>query len=140
MKTYAGRTGFRTWARLRPMLLAVIDGVSTPAAPVVGNDGAAQGGGHEGEGTMSDEWKQYRRKGASHMRPWKPGDDMTGISVSQPDKAMGSPKAGDMISRNPKNHEDQWLVAKAYFEENLEPVPSDDVPPSRRSPEDGLKL
>jgi uncharacterized protein YozE (UPF0346 family) len=26
-----------------------------------------------------------------------------------------------MIARNPKNHDDQWLVAKQYFENNFEP-------------------
>jgi hypothetical protein len=25
-----------------------------------------------------------------------------------------------MIARNPINHDDQWLVAKKYFEDNLE--------------------
>jgi hypothetical protein len=29
---------------------------------------------------------------------------------------------GDMIARNPKNHSDQWLVAKQYFEDNFEPA------------------
>jgi len=42
------------------------------------------------------------------------------ISISEADRKNGSPKMGDMIARNPKNHEDQWLVAKAYFEDNLE--------------------
>ena len=28
-----------------------------------------------------------------------------------------------MIARNPKNHEDQWYVAKKYFEDNFELVP-----------------
>lgn len=46
-RTYAGRTGFRTWARMGQ--------TSTPAAPGVDNAGTAQGGGHEGEGTMSKE-------------------------------------------------------------------------------------
>jgi len=32
----------------------------------------------------------------------------------------GSPKVGDMIARNPKNHNDMWLVAKVYFEDNFE--------------------
>lgn len=68
------------------------------------------------------EWQQYKRKGLSEMRPWKSGDDMTGISVSEPDKFNGSPKPGDMIARNPKNHADQWLVAAKYFEDNLEPA------------------
>lgn len=31
-------------------------------------------------------------------------------------------KDTDRIARNPKNHDDQWLVAKAYFEDNLEPI------------------
>lgn len=67
-------------------------------------------------------WSQYKRRGVSEMRPYIVGEDVTGISISDADKLNGSPKEGDMIARNPKNHEDQWLVAKKYFEENLEPV------------------
>jgi hypothetical protein len=33
---------------------------------------------------------------------------------------MLSPKAGDMIARNPENHEDQWLVAAQYFADHFE--------------------
>jgi hypothetical protein len=47
---------------------------------------------------------------------------MDRISVSAPDKEAGSPKQGDMIARNPKNHDDQWLVAAAYFADFLEPL------------------
>lgn len=54
------------------------------------------------------------------MHPYTPGEDLTGVSISEPDRANGSPKEGDMIARNPKNHADQWLVAKKYFEDNLE--------------------
>lgn len=43
------------------------------------------------------------------------------VSISDVDKKNGSPKIGDMIARNPKNHPDQWLVAKQYFEDNFEP-------------------
>lgn len=68
------------------------------------------------------EWKQYKRKGLSEMRPYVPGEDVTGVSVSEADASAGSPKLGDMIARNPKNHDDQWLVAKKYFEDNLEPA------------------
>jgi hypothetical protein len=67
-------------------------------------------------------WKQYKRKGLSEMRPYVEGEDVTGISISEADLANGSPKAGDMIARNPKDHTDQWLVAKKYFEDNLEPA------------------
>jgi hypothetical protein len=56
------------------------------------------------------------------MRPYVEGEPMDGISVTAEDAKAGSPKIGDMIARNPKNHADQWLVSKAYFEENLEPL------------------
>lgn len=42
------------------------------------------------------------------------------ISVSEADKKNGSPKEGDMIARNPKNHEDQWLIAEKYHKDNFE--------------------
>lgn len=57
------------------------------------------------------------------MRPFVEGEILDPkVSISQADKDAGSPKLGDMIARNPKNHEDQWLVAKDYFEENLEEI------------------
>ena len=42
------------------------------------------------------------------------------VSISDVDKENGSPKIGDMIARNPKNHNDQWLVAEQYFKDNFE--------------------
>ena len=56
------------------------------------------------------------------MRPYIAGEDVSHVSISAPDKENGSPKEGDMIARNPKNHDDQWLVAAKYFEDNLEPA------------------
>jgi hypothetical protein len=44
--------------------------------------------------------------------------------VAAVDTANGSPQEGDMIARNPVNHQDQWLVAKQYFADNFEPVES----------------
>lgn len=67
-------------------------------------------------------FKQYRRKQIAELRPYEANEDMTGISVSAEDAKAGSPKAGDMIARNPKNHADQWLVAAAYFHDNFEPL------------------
>lgn len=66
-----------------------------------------------------NEYKQYKRKGLSEMRPYVKGEDLTGISVSpedDPETDMG------MIARNPKNHADKWYVARQYFEDNLEPA------------------
>jgi hypothetical protein len=68
---------------------------------------------------MMSNFKQYRRRQIAELRTWEPGDDMTGVSVSAEDAKSGSPKAGDMIARNPANHADQWLVAKKYFEDNF---------------------
>lgn len=66
-------------------------------------------------------WKWYKRKCLSEMREFVDGESLpASVSISQADRLAGSPKVGDMIARNPKNHDDQWLVAKAYFNDNLE--------------------
>jgi hypothetical protein len=74
-----------------------------------------------GEESMA-EFKQYRRKQIAELRPLVEGDDLSGVSISAEDRKAGSPKLGDMIARNPKNHADQWLVAAQYFADNFEPV------------------
>ena len=73
------------------------------------------------------EFKQYRRTQIAEMRPVTEEEIATKIfhnrvSVSDVDLAAGSPKKGDMVARNPKNHEDQWLVAEQYFKDNFEPM------------------
>lgn len=71
---------------------------------------------------MTD-FTQYRRKQIAELRPYVEGERMVaGISVSAEDIKNGSPKVGDMIARNPKNHADQWLVAAQYFADNFEPA------------------
>jgi hypothetical protein len=67
-------------------------------------------------------FKPYRRKQIVELRPYIPGEAIAGISVSVVDLDEGSPKEGDMIARNPKNHADQWLVAAQYFADNFEPL------------------
>lgn len=70
---------------------------------------------------MTDQnWKKYRRTNIAEMRPYIPGEDLTGISVSDVDKPE---RDKGMIARNPKNHKDQWYVARAYFEDNFEELP-----------------
>ena len=65
---------------------------------------------------------QYRRKQIAELRPYDPGETLEHVSISMPDKDAGSPKLGDMIARNPKNHDDQWLVAAQYSADNFAPV------------------
>src|SRR5215468_6333376 len=67
-------------------------------------------------------YKQFRRKQVAEMRPYQDGDDLNGVSISNVDRNAGSPKPGDMIGRNPKNHTDKWLVAAKYFADNFEAV------------------
>lgn len=64
-----------------------------------------------------EDFKQYKRKGLSEMRPYVKGEDLTGVSVSEvdsPENDMG------MVARNPLNHADKWYVSRKYFEDNLE--------------------
>lgn len=70
--------------------------------------------------TKMSGFKQYRRKQIAELRAYEAGDDITNVSVSSEDAKAGSPKQGDMIARNPKNHADQWLVSAAYFADNFE--------------------
>jgi hypothetical protein len=65
-------------------------------------------------------YRCYRRTQIAEMADWEPGFDMHNVSVSAADANNGSPKTGDKIARNPANHDDRWLVAKAYFEANFE--------------------
>ena len=71
---------------------------------------------------MIVQFKQYRRKQIAELTPWKEGMVTDHVSISNEDVKAGSPKEGDMIARNPKNHNDQWLVAKDYFNDNFEAV------------------
>ncbi len=85
------------------------------------------------------DFKKYRRKELAELREvdgldileyketgtivaHKTTDNWIPVSISSVDKTNGSPKIGDMIARNPKNHLDQWLVAKEYFENNFESI------------------
>jgi hypothetical protein len=74
------------------------------------------------KGNAMTDFQQYRRKQIAELRPYTPGEALTDVSISVEDAKAGSPKIGDMIARNPKNHNDQWLVAAAYFADNFEPV------------------
>lgn len=80
------------------------------------------------------EFHKYRRTQIAEMRPVTSVEIELGplivtktrsrkaVSVSEADLRNGSPRSGDMIARNPKNHDDQWLVAEQYFKDNFEPV------------------
>ena len=64
-------------------------------------------------------FEKYRRKQVAELREYVEGDALEGVDVGTEAAKAGSPKAGDMIARDPKNHEDQWLVTAEYFRDNF---------------------
>jgi hypothetical protein len=65
-----------------------------------------------------DGFKNYRKNNVQPMRPYIPGEDLTGVSVSQTD----TPSLGGMIAVNPQNLVDKWYVAKDFFINNYTEV------------------
>lgn len=64
------------------------------------------------------QFKKYAKSQLAEMRPYVNGENTDDIVIRPDDLAKGSPKQGDMIARNPKNHTDQWLVSEKFFKEN----------------------
>ena len=62
------------------------------------------------------EWKRYRKKGVTEVRPYVEGEPLTHVTCQVP------PKPGDWIGRDPNNHDDQWLLTAEFFDKNYEPV------------------
>jgi hypothetical protein len=67
---------------------------------------------------MSEEYRLYRKKVCQPMRPYVPGEDLTGVSVSECD----TPMLGGMIAMNPVNPTDMWYVSEEFFNANYEPL------------------
>lgn len=65
-----------------------------------------------------NEFKPYIKKNVQMLRPYVEGEDMSRISVANTD----TPEVGGMIAVNSENSEDQWYVAKDFFEGNYEPA------------------
>lgn len=63
-------------------------------------------------------YNDYRKKNVQPMRPYVPGEDLQGVSVSAED----TPEEGGMIACNPSNLADKWYVAKEFFLQNYEPA------------------
>ena len=65
-------------------------------------------------------FEEYVRFGLAEMTPWKKDFDLERVSISSEDMEALSPKEGDMIARNPVNHDDMWLISEDYFKANFE--------------------
>lgn len=64
------------------------------------------------------EYKQYSRTETVELAEWKPDMDLTGVFMSEADRESGSPKEGDRIARNPRNHAERWLVRAESFKDD----------------------
>lgn len=62
-------------------------------------------------------FKNYRKTAVQPMRPYVPGEDLSGVSVSPTD----TPREGGMIAMNPDNPADLWYVAPEFFAQNYVP-------------------
>ena len=71
--------------------------------------------------SASDPTKYYLKKNVQPMRPYVPGEDMEGISVSDTDVL----EEGGMIATNVVNPRDRWYVAKQYFLDNYIEAPNE---------------
>lgn len=59
-------------------------------------------------------FKNYRKKNVQPMRPYIPGEDLSGVSVNDEDTL----EEGGMIAVNPANPADMWYVGKQFFADN----------------------
>lgn len=67
-------------------------------------------------------FRQYRRNTIAELRPYFPGEDLAPISVGANCISAGGPVEGDMVARDPSNHDDQWIVLASYFAEHFVPA------------------
>lgn len=67
--------------------------------------------------TKSD-LKEFEKRNCIVVHETK--DNVIKVTIKKIDLENGSPKKGDVISRNPKNHLDQWLISEKDFEDNFE--------------------
>ncbi len=65
---------------------------------------------------MKNDYKLYRKKNLQPMRPYIPGEDLSGVSVNAED----TPGQGGMIAYNPENPADRWYVSQQFFADNYE--------------------
>lgn len=65
---------------------------------------------------MSD-YSAYSKKALTFARPYVPGENLDGVSVSKEDEPA---RVGGFIARNPDNHTDRWYIGPEYFAKHYE--------------------
>lgn len=59
----------------------------------------------------------YRKKGVTPMRPYVPGEDMTGITIG-----AEPPAKGGMVAHDIEDPNDLWYISKEFFDLNYEAI------------------
>ena len=79
---------------------------------------------------ISSKYKFYRKCFLQPMRPYIPGEDLSGISVGEEDRleATADTTTPGMIAINPARPADQWYIARKFFEDNYELATPDKEP------------
>jgi hypothetical protein len=71
---------------------------------------------------MSEQiWTQHYQPESQEMRPYVPGEDLTGITVSDGDSTEG----GGWIARNKDDDSDRWFVPTLFYDANYSAIPDD---------------
>lgn len=65
------------------------------------------------------EYKYYLRTGGTWARPYIPGEDMAGVSVSEPDKILlAGGETGGFIGTHLEDPTDKFYINPTWFAEN----------------------
>lgn len=67
-------------------------------------------------------FEPYVKEEFAEMRPYMVGEVLNNVLIPDAARKAGSPKEGDMIARNPQNHDERWIVAEADFKDNFKSV------------------
>lgn len=67
-------------------------------------------------------FKEYRKVKNAELRPYVKGELNDVFYINNEDLKNGSPKEGDMIARNPNDHDHKWLVTSKDFLKSYEEI------------------
>ena len=66
----------------------------------------------------NDAFRRYRKKNTQIMRPYREGENMDGVSITE----GVEPEVGGMIALSETNLNDIWYITPEFFNANYEEV------------------
>ena len=64
-------------------------------------------------------YKKFNNTTVFEITKWDEDFIMSGVLIGPADVENGSPKKGDVIARDPKDHSQKWLINKSDFKSNF---------------------